>query len=314
MIDSKSESEHPGSDRLNAAQRTSTEGDSAASVGGAGGRRAPHSADGSDSGAPGLREQLGSTKAAALGLVRAHVELARAEFADILDEVKRVAALAGLAIVALLAVSILLPVGISLFVGETLFGSMGWGILHGTLFLVALAIAAVLVALGISGGRVGASFLVAAVVGVVIGVVLALNLTNQLWTSLGTSIAPGMAGDVRPFVVGAAVTAAILGLLGVVMGARGGGLVGAFVGAVGLAIIGAVLGAATAVTFSPRVGAAIGVTVALLLWPIAMGIGVARRGVDTDDLRARFWPDETIETTKETIEWVRERTPLGRRS
>jgi hypothetical protein len=62
------------------------------------------------------------------------------------------------------------------------------------------------------------------------------------------------------------------------------------------------------------VGAAIGLTVTLMIWPIAMSIGVARRGVDGEALKNRFWPDETIETTKETIEWVRERTPLGPRS
>jgi hypothetical protein len=45
-----------------------------------------------------------------------------------------------------------------------------------------------------------------------------------------------------------------------------------------------------------------------------MGAAVARRGVDTDALKARFIPTATIETTKETIEWVREQTPLGRKS
>ena len=44
-----------------------------------------------------------------------------------------------------------------------------------------------------------------------------------------------------------------------------------------------------------------------------MGAGVAREGIDMDVLKARFWPRETIETTKETIEWVRKRTPLGPR-
>ena len=33
-----------------------------------------------------------------------------------------------------------------------------------------------------------------------------------------------------------------------------------------------------------------------------------------DSLKARFTPSQTIETTKETIEWVREQTPLGRKS
>ena len=45
-----------------------------------------------------------------------------------------------------------------------------------------------------------------------------------------------------------------------------------------------------------------------------LGIGVARGGFDTDALKGRFWPARTIEATKETIEWARERMPLSRRS
>ena len=52
----------------------------------------------------------------------------------------------------------------------------------------------------------------------------------------------------------------------------------------------------------------------LVAWPIAAGFGVAREGIDTEALKARFYPTKTIETTKETIEWVRARTPLGPRS
>ena len=52
----------------------------------------------------------------------------------------------------------------------------------------------------------------------------------------------------------------------------------------------------------------------LIAWPILAGYGVARRGIDTEALKARFYPTQTIETTKETIEWVRERTPLGPKS
>ncbi|TAL08168.1 MAG: hypothetical protein EPO00_07650 [Chloroflexota bacterium] len=64
----------------------------------------------------------------------------------------------------------------------------------------------------------------------------------------------------------------------------------------------------------PQISAALGLTTLYVAWPILMGLGVARNGVDTDALKARFYPTQTIETTKETIEWVRERTPLGRKS
>jgi hypothetical protein len=33
-----------------------------------------------------------------------------------------------------------------------------------------------------------------------------------------------------------------------------------------------------------------------------------------DKLKDRFWPNRTIEVTKETIEWARERMPLMKRS
>jgi hypothetical protein len=312
MIDSKSQSPPHGSARLDPSPRADADGRSAAGSATPGSTR-DRGAGGAGR-APGLREQVGATKGAAVGLVKAHVELARAEFADILDEIKHVAVLVGLAFAAVLAVSVLLPIGLSLFLGETLFGSMGWGVLHGTLLLLGLAMAAVLVALGVGGGRIGVDFLIAALSGLAVALALGLNLTNRLWTAVGDSYAANIGPDVRPLIVGALVSALVLGLLGLIAGARGGGFVGAFVGAVGGAIFGALLGMLTAVALGPRVGAAIGVTVALIIWPVAMSIGVARQGVDTAALKARFWPDETIETTKETIEWVRERTPLGPRS
>lgn len=178
----------------------------------------------------------------ARGLVAAHVDLAKAEAGEIMGEVKRVAVLAGIAFGALVVVGFLLPIGFILFLGDWLFGSIGWGVIHGVLFLVAIALSALLVALGVSGGRLGVAFLIAA--GVAVGVSLGL---------------------------------AALGLEG-------------------------------------RVAAALGVTLGLIVWPISSGVAVARAGIDTDALKARFWPSGTIETTKETIEWVREQTPLGRKS
>jgi len=61
----------------------------------------------------------------------------------------------------------------------------------------------------------------------------------------------------------------------------------------------------------PRtVDAALGIWLGLIAWPIVTGIGVARGGFDGEALKQRFIPDQTIELTKETIEWVRARTPL----
>ena len=67
-----------------------------------------------------------------------HIELAKAEAGEIMGEIGRAALFAAVAFGALLLLGFLLPIGIFLFVGDWLFGSIGWGVLHGTLFLVAV--------------------------------------------------------------------------------------------------------------------------------------------------------------------------------
>jgi hypothetical protein len=262
--------------------------------------------------APGLREQLFATKDAARGLVSAHVDLAKSEIGDVLDQVKRIAVFAGIAFAVLLLAGLLLPIGLALFVGETLFGSIGWGLLHGSLLLVDIGLMSVLLIVA-SGRGVGAAFLLAVVVGVIVGVVLGLDLTNRGWTLLGDQVAGNLAPGDRPLVVAAGSLAIIGAVLGLLAGI-GGGLMAAIGGLVGGAIVGALLGALTAIALGPRVGAAIGVTVALLIWPAFMGLRVMRQGIDGEEFMSRFWPETTIETTKETIEWVRRRMPLGRGS
>jgi hypothetical protein len=271
----------------------------------------PPSTDGHGE-APGLRDQLFATRDAARGLVSAHIDLAKAEIGDVFDEVKRIALLAGIAIGLLLLAGLLLPIGLAMFVGETLFGSIGWGVLHGTLLLVDVGLMCVLLAVGSARG-VGGAFVLAIVVGVVVGVVLGLDLTNRGWTLLGDQIAGQFAASDRPLVVAAGSLAIIGAVIGLISGLRG-GLGAALFGLIAGAIVGALLGALTAVALGPRVGAAIGVTVALIVWPVAMGLGVARQGFDGEEFFNRFKPETTIETTKETIEWVRRRMPLGRGS
>ncbi len=151
------------------------------------------------------------------------------------------AALLALAAGCLGFLGLFLPIGLLLFIGEAVFGSIGWGILHGALLLLGLAAAAVMLALDVPGRRLAIELVVAVAAGVVIAVVLA--------SPLG-----------------------------------------------------------------PRVGSAIGLAVALAGWPILGGVRLARAGVDVEALKAKFYPSATIDSAKETIEWVRERTPLGRRS
>lgn len=257
---------------------------------------------------PSIRQQIGATFEAVKRLVRAHVALARAEASEIAGEVRRMVALVGAAIGAFVAVGLLLAVGLPLFLGEWLFGSIGWGVLLGAFLLVDLAIAAMLLALDIGGSRVARDFVVAAVIGSALGVVLGFDLTHRAWTSLGESLVPSLDPGTRPLIVAVVSLAMVGGLLGLAAGLRGGGLSigGLFAGALG----GAILGIITAASIPATIGAALGVLVALLAWPFLSGRGVIEAGIDGEAIKQRFMPDQTIEMTKETIEWVRTRTPL----
>jgi len=45
-----------------------------------------------------------------------------------------------------------------------------------------------------------------------------------------------------------------------------------------------------------------------------MAAHVARDGIDEEALKARFVPQATIDTTKETIEWAKAKVPFGPKS
>jgi hypothetical protein len=181
--------------------------------------------------------------------------------------------------------------------------------------MLAIAVAAGVSALdtGTSWG-IGRPFLVAAVLGLAVGIVLGLDLTNRGWTALGDAAFSGLEPSTRPLVLAAGSLAAIGALLGLIAGGVGAGAGAAIAGLVGGAILGGLIGALTATATGPRVGAAIGVAFGLIVWIGLMAADIARHGVDTDELKERFWPDRTIEVTKETIEWARERMPLKRGS
>jgi hypothetical protein len=262
--------------------------------------------------APGLGEQIGRTRSSAVRLARAHVGLARAELGEIVDNAKRLAAFVGIAIGLVLFASLVASIGSILWLGEWWFGSIGWGALLGTELLVALAVSLVMIGLGTGAGGQVRAFVVGAIVATVIGVLLALNLPNRAWAGLADALGLSVAPEWRVLALAVPIPAIVLGVLGLVAGllARAGARTIGFI-VVG-AIVGALLGALSAITFSPEVAAAIGIAVGLAVW-IALGATEARK-ISMDELKSRFYPDETIDTTKETIEWVRERTPLGPRS
>ena len=131
----------------------------------------------------GLRAQIGAVRDAVRRLIGAHLDLAKAEASEIGGEIKRVALLGGIAIGALIALGLLLPIGLLLFLGELLFGSIGWGVLLGSMVLIDMAILAALVAVGVARqpDRPDRS-LVALVIGIIVlAVGIVLHLALRPW-------------------------------------------------------------------------------------------------------------------------------------
>ncbi len=261
-----------------------------------------------------VREQAGRTRLAALRLLTAHVDLAKAELALIADRAKVAVGLLVLAFALVVFGATLVGIGTPLFLGEWIFGSLGWGVLHGFLLGVAVAVAAVMLALDIPPRSVVATLGAAVVVGVIVGVVLFLNLPNAGWKALGDWVSQNTtialdAGS-RPLVIAVVVVGVIGALVGLGAGWRAGHAASsAFLGFVGGAIIGIGFGAFTAITFSTQVAAAIGVTVALVLWPVLVARPVLSGRYDWEALKARYWPGVTVETAQETYDLVRARMP-----
>ncbi|MBA2254369.1 MAG: hypothetical protein H0W07_04555 [Chloroflexi bacterium] len=265
---------------------------------------------------PGLREQIGNTKRAGTGLVKAHIDLAKAEFGEILSLVKTLGVLAGVALGIALFTGNLVYVGTWLFLGEWLFGSLGWGVLHGLLFGTGILVMLGLLIVGVGAGRAVTAFLVSALAGVLVGLLLGSNiLPNTVDTLLaGTSLAIGFDPGVLAV---AGVVALVLGVVGLILGARAGGPRAAIAGLVGGVIVGFVVGLIVGGRYDWRVAAAIGVTVALLLWSVLQFV-FGRSQIDLEKRFAALKPTETIETAKETKEWLGQqwanrRSKLGRR-
>lgn len=256
---------------------------------------------------PGLRSSIRSTRDAGFRLAHAHIDLAKAEFSAIADEIKRVAVFAGIAFAVVVFAVILAVIGTSLFLAEWLLGSLGWGVLHGVLLFIAIAVACVLGALGVSGGRIGRAFIVGLLIAVVVAVLMALALPNQAYTSLGESTLPGIEQGIRPLVVGMVVLGIIGLIVGVIAAARGGGI-GAVIG---FLVLGVLTGAISAANLGVQVGVGIGIAVGYLVWIALMAIDVMSTGIDTETMKARFVPTQTIETSKETLAWLQSKMPPG---
>ncbi len=133
-----------------------------------------------DEPAPGVGEAIAEARAAFMRMLEAHLALLRAELAVVGQELGIIVGLAAGALVLLLVALLLLYIGGWLFFGDWLFGSMGWGIIHGTLLNVAII---GLIAVNLAGGSQRGYFVglfVGVVVGLAVGVVLSFNIGNDL--------------------------------------------------------------------------------------------------------------------------------------
>lgn len=259
---------------------------------------------------PGLIEQLRKTGQAAGTLVKAHVDLAKEEASSIGRESGKFAGMIAAAIGLVIMAALLGVIGSTLFIGEWLLGSIGWGVLEGILAFLSTAVALVLLGLGVSAARIGRALLVALVVGILTGVILGLGLANQVYASIGDSLEIAVEPGVRPLVVGLFLGALVGLILGIALAARA-TRPNWFVAIAGGLVLGALAGAFTSITFGPQVGAGIGITLGYLTWAGLMGLDVYRTGIDMEALKARFTPTQTIETSKETLEWLQQRMPRG---
>jgi MFS family permease len=159
-----------------------------------------------------------------------------------------------------------------------------------------------------SGDRRSAGILVfGAVAGAAVGALIG--------GAIGLLFGAFIADDVRPratAIIVLAVIGAIAGLIGGLRAGRGGtsAVIGLIAGLVAGLVVGAILG----IDYGPRIGAAVAVATFLIAWPVLMLLRLKRQGIDADELKRRFWPQQTIDTTKESIEWAKARLPLGPKS
>jgi hypothetical protein len=271
---------------------------------------------------PGVREAVGGVRASFMRMIDAHVQLLRAEFGVIGREIGIIAGLVVAAIAVAILTGILLYVGGALFLGDWLFGSMGWGIIHGTLLAVAII---GFVGVDLAGGdvrRYGWGFVIGIVTTVLVALFLLSNVGNEGGEATRRWLVDSFQTEQLPFgdewlvflsgIVIGAVVGAIIGLIVVWRGRLGGS---ARTGAVvGLALVGAIVAGIWLPTRYEAADGVLGLAIALgfVAWIVAGLMLAARAGFDPEGRYAKLVPRESIaafEVTKTflTEQWNRQK-------
>jgi hypothetical protein len=244
-------------------------------------------------------------------MLEAHIELAKAELAGISDNLKVAAALVGLAIATAIFAAILVSIGTTLFLGEWLFGSLGWGVVHGLLVSVAVIVVAAGLIVKPDRMHLGRDLVLALVGTVLLSIVFALGLTNQAWQAVTDALNLGLDVAYRLLAVALAISVIVFAILGGIVGAWRGGGRSVSSGLVLGVFFGLAFGAFTAIDPGTQVGIALGIMFGLIIFIVLVALDLARGGIDEERLKARFLPTQTIATTKETIEWLQSQSPAG---
>jgi hypothetical protein len=199
----------------------------------------------------------------------------------------------------------LLIVGGFLFLGEWLFGSMGWGIIHGTLLgILLIGFAAV----DLAGGSLRSyawGVPAGLVVGVLVSAVLILNLGNEAAEAAAGAIEDPLLLDRQwaPTLVGFVVGAVILAVVLLILGHRARWRFGSplVLGAVGI-VFGGFVGAIVASTRYQSPAGVVGLAVTLgLITAIVVGwLLAARQGFDAEARYASLVPRATMAAFEET--------------
>ncbi len=232
-----------------------------------------------------MGQAIGGVRAAFMRMLDAHISLLRAELEIAGKELGIIVGLAlGALFIAVLAL-ILLYVGSFLFFGELLFGSMGWGIIHGTLLAVAFV---GFVAVNLAGGsmeRYGLGAAIGLGVGVVLAALLLGNLGNAGGSALQDWLARTFVTEDLPFgepwlailsglVIGGLIGLVVALIVGWRSALRGLRLVG--IGLAGFIVVGFIGAVWTSTRYEAPDGVlGLAITIGFLTWIIA-GSGARR--------------------------------------
>jgi hypothetical protein len=169
--------------------------------------------------------------------------------------------------------------------------------------------------LHVSTMRIAGATVLAFMAGLLTALALGLGWLHEAWRIIGEAVLGGMDPASQPLLAAVLFTGALLAVVGLLAGVRlaapGERVMGAVFGLLAGVVLGALLGALSAISYSLQPGVAIGIVVGLACW-IAFGLATLS-GFDWQAFGYRFVPSATIDTTQETVEWIRTRMP-GRKA